>query len=123
MKDKLKILLMTPAELNERAARLCGLKISESMLRAGQVVRIGPRGGWKKWSPATDPADCAVVKRVMREKGWRLSVIDCGERRGWAATYSTSPTNRIPRELTYAPTEEHAVTLAAVMATTSPGAQ
>lgn len=106
---------MTISELNERAARLCGRKPVEHF----EEWDIETRSIWTgtvEFSPATDPADCAVVKRVMREKGLSLYVEDEKDQyfAAFLKRYEYGPSDTAGQA--YAPTEEHAVTLAAVRA-------
>lgn len=101
---------MTIPELNERAARLWMPNNRVTVADDGRAIV-----GGNYFDPARNPADCAVVKRVMREKGWRIQIYNpdsSGE-----CVFVVMQRSGQPEVYEHGPTEEHAVTIAAVMAT------
>lgn len=99
---------MTIAELNERAE-----KILSETLEGLAVLERRMLDGKHEFSPATDPADCAVVMEVMRSMGWRLRGLSDNADEWWHALYAKGPHIATADEHTWT----HAVTLAAVRAT------
>jgi hypothetical protein len=104
---------MTPAELNVKAARLCG----RDPVRHGRAFH--------DFSPCTSPADCNIVMEAMKAKGWRLADLEDTDPRdlkyeqreeeaGWRATWQSKNGRRVTA--VGCPSAWHAVTLAAVRA-------
>ena len=59
----------TDHDLNRRAARICGLNVDGDEYARSDKLYCDDG---KEWSPTTNPADTAIVKRAMREKGFLL---------------------------------------------------
>lgn len=105
----------TIPQLNERAARLCGLEVRTD--KYGYLVRDDGTHFGTVWSPATDPGDCAVVMEAMEKAGWSIeSDGPLGDVKGEysAIVYKRGQIGGATKE--YAKGRWHAVTLAAVRA-------
>lgn len=105
---------MTIPELNERAAVLCKFETYRIGPDCVWVNKPTPNGVacWRKWSPATDHADCAVVMDEMEKQGWWCELVGPRWSDHWWCEYTLGSASGTATQ----PNRWHAVTLAAVRA-------